>query len=46
VNDLTSSTCEACRIDAPKVSNDEASLLIKEIKGWDLINDGLKKLKK
>ena len=44
--DLASSTCEACRIDAPKVSDDEASLLIKEIEGWDLINDGIKKLKK
>jgi len=46
VIDLASSTCEACRIDAPKVSDDEASLLIKEIEGWDLINDGIKKLKK
>jgi 4a-hydroxytetrahydrobiopterin dehydratase len=46
VNDLTSSSCEACRIDAPIVSDDEASLLIKEIEGWDIINDGIKKLKK
>ena len=33
-------------IDAPIVSDDEASLLIKEIEGWDLIDDGVKKLKK
>ena len=46
MNDLASSSCEACRIDAPIVSDDEASLLIKEIEGWDLINDGIKKLKK
>ncbi len=46
MNDLTSSSCEACRIDAPIVSDDEASLLIKEIEGWDIINDGIKKLKK
>ena len=46
MNDLASSSCEACRIDAPLVSDDEASLLIKEIEGWDLINDGIKKLKK
>jgi 4a-hydroxytetrahydrobiopterin dehydratase len=46
VSDLASSTCEACRIDAPRVSDDEASLLIKEIEGWQLINDGVKKLKK
>ena len=44
--DLASSTCEACRIDAPKVSDDEASLLIKEIEGWDVIDEGIKKLKK
>ena len=46
MSDLASRTCEACRIDAPRVSDDEASLLIKEIEGWDLINDGIKKLKK
>ena len=46
MNDLASGSCEACRIDAPIVSDDEASLLIKEIEGWDLINDGIKKLKK
>ena len=46
MSDLASSTCEACRIDAPIVSDDEASLLIKEIEGWDLIHDGIKKLKK
>ena len=46
MNDLASSTCEACRIDAPLVSDDEASLLIKEIEGWNLIDDGVKKLKK
>jgi 4a-hydroxytetrahydrobiopterin dehydratase len=46
VSDLASSSCEACRIDAPIVSDDEASLFINEIEGWDLINDGIKKLKK
>ena len=46
MSDLASNTCEACRIDAPRVSDDETSLLIKEIEGWDLINDGIKKLKK
>ena len=46
MNDLATSSCEACRIDAPIVSDDEASLLINEIEGWDLINDGIKKLKK
>ena len=46
MSDLASSTCEACRIDAQKVSDDEASLLIKEIGGGDLIDEGVKKLKK
>ena len=46
MNDLATSSCEACRIDAPIVSDNEASKLIKEIEGWDLINDGIKKLKK
>ena len=46
MSDLALNTCEACRIDAPTVSNNEASMLIKEIEGWDLINDGIKKLKK
>ena len=46
MSDLASSTCEACRIDAPMVTDDEASLLIKEIEDWQLIDDGVKKLKK
>ena len=46
MSDLASSTCEACRIDAPMVSDDEAFILIKEKEGWDLIDDGVKKLKK
>mgnify|MGYP000514354391 FL=1 len=46
MSDLASNTCEACRIDAPRISDDEASILIKEIEGWDVIDDGVKKLKK
>ena len=46
MSDLASSSCEACRIDAPIVSDDEASILINEIEGWDVIDDGVKKLKK
>ncbi|MDC1150749.1 4a-hydroxytetrahydrobiopterin dehydratase [Gammaproteobacteria bacterium] len=46
MSNLVSSSCEACRIDAPSVSDDEASELIKEIEGWHLIDDGVKKLKK
>lgn len=46
MSNLVSSSCEACRIDALSVSDDEASELIKEIEGWHLIDDGVKKLKK
>ena len=46
MSDLASNTCEACRIDAPLVSDDEAAMLIKEIEGWDVIDDGVKKLEK
>lgn len=46
MSNLVSSSCEACRVDAPSVSDDEASELIKEIEGWHLIDDGVKKLKK
>jgi 4a-hydroxytetrahydrobiopterin dehydratase len=46
VSDLASNICEACRIDASIVSDNDASMLMKEIEGWDLINDGIKKLKK
>ena len=46
MNDLAASSCEACRIDAPIVSDDEASVLLKELEGWQLIDDGVRKLKK
>ena len=46
MSDLAASSCEACRIDAPLVSDDEVSILINEIEGWDVIDDGVKKLKK
>ena len=46
MSDLASNTCEACRTDALKVSDDEANILLKEIDNWDLIRDGFKQLKK
>jgi 4a-hydroxytetrahydrobiopterin dehydratase len=46
VNNLASSDCEACRIDAPKVLDDEANILLKEIDDWVLISKGVKQLKK
>ena len=46
MNDLATNTCEACRIDAPKVLDDEANILLKEIDNWDLIHEEVKQLKK
>ena len=46
MSDLATSSCEACKIDAPLVPNDEAYVLLKEIEGWHLIDGGVKKLKK
>ncbi|MDB2535174.1 4a-hydroxytetrahydrobiopterin dehydratase [Gammaproteobacteria bacterium] len=46
MSDLASNTCEACRIDAPKVSDDEVNILLKEIDNWDLIHEEVKQLKK
>lgn len=34
MSDLASQTCEACRADAPKVSDEELAALIKEIPDW------------
>ena len=46
MSDVASNTCEACRIDAPKVSDDEANILLNEIDNWDLIHEEVKQLKK
>ena len=42
MSDLASNNCEVCRIDAPKVSDDEANILLKEIDNWDLIHEEVK----
>ena len=34
MSDLAQQACEACRADAPKVSDDELATLIKEIPDW------------
>ena len=43
---LADSTCEACRIDAPMVADDDALILLKEIEDWHIIDNGFKQLKK
>tara|TARA_B100000780_G_C21120825_1_gene453985 strand:+ start:1588 stop:1929 length:342 start_codon:yes stop_codon:yes gene_type:complete len=43
---LSSESCEACRMDASKVSISAINTLISEIKGWELITDPIDQLKK
>ena len=42
---LADSTCEACRIDAPMVADDDALILLKEIEDWHIIDNGFKQIK-
>jgi 4a-hydroxytetrahydrobiopterin dehydratase len=46
VNDLSSQSCEACQIDAPKVPQDQIQILLSEIKGWVLIEEPINKINK
>ena len=39
MSDLIEESCEACRADAPKVSDEELSELIKEIPDWQPITE-------
>ncbi|MAG76055.1 MAG: 4a-hydroxytetrahydrobiopterin dehydratase, partial [Colwelliaceae bacterium] len=39
---LSSQKCEACHVDAPKVSDEELAVLIKEIPDWvPEVRDGI-----
>ena len=46
VVDLVSQSCEACRIDAPRLSDSEISELLLDIDDWNLISEPVKQLKK
>lgn len=47
MSDLASQTCEACRADAPKVSDEELAALIKEIPDWSApVKDGVLQLQR
>jgi 4a-hydroxytetrahydrobiopterin dehydratase len=46
VNDLSSQSCEACQIDAPKVPQDQIQILLSEINGWVLIGEPINKIQK
>jgi len=37
MSDLTSQHCEACRVDAPRLTDDEVNDLKPEVPGWDVI---------
>ncbi|MEW8049239.1 MAG: 4a-hydroxytetrahydrobiopterin dehydratase, partial [Candidatus Thiodiazotropha sp.] len=44
---LTEEKCEACRADAPKVSDDELAVLIRTIPDWNIeVRDGIMQLEK
>lgn len=47
MNDLIEQSCEACRADAPKVSEAELATLMKEIPDWNIeTRDGIMQLEK
>ena len=46
MNDLSSQSCEACQIDAPKVPQDQIKILLSEINGWVLIDEPINKIQK
>ena len=46
MNDLSSQSCEACQIDAPKVPQDQIQILLSEIIGWVLIEEPINKIQK
>ena len=47
MTELSQASCQACRIDAPKVNDAEASELLAQIPDWSLINvDGINQLQR
>ena len=44
--ELQSKSCEACKIDAPRLTDTEITNLISEINDWDLIQEPVKQIKK
>ena len=45
-SNLTSQKCEACTIDAPKVTEEESLELIKTLDSWVILNEGFDYLEK
>ncbi|MBK1723155.1 4a-hydroxytetrahydrobiopterin dehydratase [Thiocystis violacea] len=47
MSELTRETCEACRADAPKVSDEELKTLIADIPDWSIeVREGVMQLEK
>jgi 4a-hydroxytetrahydrobiopterin dehydratase len=47
MTDLTAERCEACRADAPKVSDEELATLIRKIPDWNIeVRDGVMQLER
>ena len=46
MSDLSSQSCEACQIEAPKVPLDQIQIFLSEINGWVLIDEPIKKIQK
>ena len=43
---LENNKCEACRIGAPKVTDEEKETFLKELPDWNILDDGVEKLVK
>ena len=43
---LENNKCEACRIGAPKVTDEEKKTILKELPDWNILDDGVEKLVK
>ena len=41
---LENNKCEACRIGAPKVTDEEKKTFLKELPDWNILDDGVVKL--
>ena len=44
--DLVNQKCEACSIDAPRVSKEESEVLIQTLNNWEILNDEFDYLQK
>ena len=43
---LENNKCEACRIGAPKVTDEEKKTFLKELPDWNILDDGVEKFVK